>query len=385
MRTIIYGGTLLTPDETLPDHALVIEAGHIVALEPGLHPVSAGAHERILHADGLWVAPGLIDLHVHGSAGSDTMDATPAALAAMSSFFIKHGVTAYLPTTITGPGAAIQAAITNVERTPQPEDGAHHQGVHLEGPYLSPAQRGAQPEEFLRQPDPGEYGSWLDSSVVRLIAVAPEIPGVLALIERGVDKKICFSAGHCQANYEQMMQAVDRGLNQATHTFNAMLGLHHREPGTAGAVLADERIYAQVIVDGVHVHPAIVQVLVRAKGINRTILITDAIRAAGLVGGDYDLGGHIVHVADGIARTSSGSLAGSTLTLDKAVRNVMQFAGVSFNQALAMASRVPAEAMGWSDRKGVLIPGADADVILFDASLNIRGSIVAGNLVYDNL
>lgn len=385
MRTIIYGGTILTPDETLPDHALVIEAGQIVALEPGLHPISAGAHERILHAAGLWVAPGLIDLHVHGSAGSDTMDATPAALAAMSTFFIKHGVTAYLPTTITGPGAAIQAAITNVERTPQPEDGGQHLGVHLEGPYLSPAQRGAQPEEFLRQPDPGEYDSWLNSGIVRLIAVAPEIPGVLALIERGVDKRIRFSAGHCQANYEQMMQAVDRGLNQATHTFNAMLGLHHREPGTAGAVLADERIYAEVIVDGVHVHPAVVRVLVRAKGINRTILITDAIRAAGLADGDYDLGGHIVHVADGIARTSSGSLAGSTLTLDKAVRNVIQFAGVSLNQALAMASRVPAEAMGWSGRKGVLVPGADADVILFDSSLNIRGSIIAGNLVYDNL
>ena len=385
MRTIIYGGTLLTPDETLPDHALVIEAGHIVALEPGLHPVSAGAHERILHADGLRVAPGLIDLHVHGSAGSDTMDATPAALAAMSNFIIKHGVTAYLPTTITGPGAAIQTAITNVERTPQPEDGAHHLGVHLEGPYLSPTQRGAQPEEFLRQPDPGEYDSWLDSSVVRLVTVAPEIPGVFSLIDRGVAKGIRFSAGHCQANYEQMMQAVDRGLNQATHTFNAMLGLHHREPGTAGAVLADERIYAQVIVDGVHVHPAIVRVLVQAKGINRTILITDAIRAAGLADGDYDLGGHIVHVAEGIARTSSGSLAGSTLTLDKAVRNVMQFAGVSLNQALAMASRVPAEAMRWSGRKGVLEPGADADVILFDASLNIRASIVAGNLVYDNL
>lgn len=385
MRTIIYGGTILTPDETLPDYALVIEAGQIVALEPGLHPISAGAHERILHAAGLWVAPGLIDLHVHGSAGSDTMDATPAALAAMSTFFIKHGVTAYLPTTITGPGAAIQAAITNVERTPQPEDGGQHLGVHLEGPYLSPAQRGAQPEEFLRQPDPGEYDSWLNSGIVRLIAVAPEIPGVLALIERGVDKRIRFSAGHCQANYEQMMQAVDRGLNQATHTFNAMLGLHHREPGTAGAVLADERIYAEVIVDGVHVHPAVVRVLVRAKGINRTILITDAIRAAGLADGDYDLGGHIVHVADGIARTSSGSLAGSTLTLDKAVRNVIQFAGVSLNQALAMASRVPAEAMGWSGRKGVLVPGADADVILFDSSLNIRGSIIAGNLVYDNL
>jgi N-acetylglucosamine-6-phosphate deacetylase len=385
MRTIIYGGTILTPDETLPDHTLVIEAGHIVGLEPGLHPISAGAHERIMHADGLWVAPGLIDLHVHGSAGSDTMDATPAALAAMSTFFIKHGVTAYLPTTITGPSAAIQAAITNVECTPQPEDGGQHLGVHLEGPYLSPAQRGAQPEEFLRQPDPGEYDSWLNSSIVRLIAVAPEIPGVLALIERGVDKRIRFSAGHCQANYEQIMQAVDRGLNQATHTFNAMLGLHHREPGTAGAVLADERIYAEVIVDGVHVHPAVVRVLVRAKGINRTILITDAIRAAGLADGDYDLGGHIVHVADGIARTSSGSLAGSTLTLDKAVRNVIQFAGVSLNQALAMASRVPAEAMGWSGRKGVLVPGADADVILFDSSLNIRGCIVAGNLVYDNL
>jgi N-acetylglucosamine-6-phosphate deacetylase len=374
----ITGGTLITPFETLTDRDLVIEGGTISAIAP---PVSAAAPDTI-DARGLFVAPGMIDVHVHGGDGHDTMDATPDALYGMARFFARHGVTAYYPTTMTAPPAAILAAVENVRRCPQPMDGAQHLGVHIEGPYLSPKHPGAQPASALRDADPAEYAAWLASGVVRLITAAPERSGVLALIEAGLDQGVEFALGHTDATYAQVIEAADRGVRQATHTFNAMVGLHHREPGTVGGVLADDRLYAQVIVDGIHVHPAVVKVLVRAKGPGRTLLITDAMRAAGLPDGEYDLGGQPITVRGGVARTPGGALAGSTATLDAVLRNVAAFAGLTLAEALPMATSTPAEAMGLAGRKGVLAPGADADVILLDAGGHVRLTMVAGRVVY---
>lgn len=382
MQTLITGGTIVTPYQTLVDYTVLIEKGTVVALQPSDAGIKQGAH--IIDATGMWVTPGLIDVHVHGSAGHDAMDATPEAIYGMARFFAQHGVTAYLPTTITATLERISAAIECVKGCSQPRDGAQHLGVHLEGPYLNPEHKGAQPVEHLRDPNPDEFEAWLQAGVVRLVTLAPECNGALSFIEHGVSAGVEFAVGHSGATYEQMIQAVDRGLRQATHTFNGMLGLHHREPGTVGAVLADDRIYAQVIVDGIHLHPAVVKILVRAKGAGRTILITDAIRAAGLADGDYELGGQIVTVQDGIARTAEGSLAGSTLTMDAALRNVIRYTGLSLNEALQMATSTPAEAMGWGGRKGVLAPGADADLILLDADLNVRLTMVGGQIVYSN-
>jgi N-acetylglucosamine-6-phosphate deacetylase len=383
MRTLILRGTLITPREILSDHALVIEGPKIASIEARRR--AAGPAERLIDARGLWVAPGLIDVHVHGSAGHDTMDATPEALHGMARFFARHGVTCYLPTTIAASPQAILPAIENVAHCPQPQDGAHHLGVHLEGPYLNPDHRGAQPLEHLRDPDPREYGTWLATGCVRLITVAPELDGALALVEQGISEGVEFAVGHSGASYEQVLEAADCGLRQATHTFNGMLGLHHRIPGTLGAVLADDRIYAQVIVDGAHVHPAVVKLLVRAKGVSRTILITDAIRAAGLRDGEYDLGGQTITVREGIPRTAAGGLAGSSLTLDAGLRNAINCTGLSLEEALPMATSVPAEVMGLAGRKGVLAPGADADVILLDADLNVRLTMVAGQVVYQDI
>lgn len=380
MRTLITGGTLLTPHQTLPQHTLIVEGTQISGLEP--HSVRAGPEDVVIDAQGMWVAPGLIDVHVHGSTGYDTMDATPEALHTMARFFAQHGVTGYLPTTGAAPTAATWAAIENVAQCPQPQDGAHHLGIHLEGPYLSAEHKGAQPVEHLRDANAAEYGAWFASGVVRLMTIAPERKGALACIEQGVAQGVEFAIGHSGATYEQVLEAADRGLRQATHTFNGMLGLHHREPGTVGAVLTDDRIYAQVIADGIHLHPAVVKLLVRAKGVGRTILITDAIRATGLPDGEYDLLGFKVTVRDGIPRNEAGSLAGSTLTMDVGVRNLMAFAGLSLNEALMTATSTPAEALGWAGRKGVLAVGADADVILLDADLNVRLTMVAGRVVY---
>ncbi len=382
MRTLITGGTLLTPHQTLPQHTLIVEGTKISGIEPpGIRP---DPDDTVIDAQGMWVAPGLIDVHVHGSAGYDTMDATAEALHTMARFFAQHGVTGYLPTTGAAPAADTWAAIENVMQCPQPQDGAHHLGIHLEGPYLSAEHKGAQPVEQLRDADAAEYSAWFTSGVVRLMTIAPERRGALTCIEQGVAQGIEFAIGHSGATYEQVLEAAERGLRQSTHTFNGMLGLHHREPGTVGAVLTDDRIYAQVIADGVHLHPAVVKLLVRAKGVGRTILITDAIRATGLPDGEYNLLGFKVTVRNGIPRNEAGSLAGSTLTMDVGVRNLMAFAGLSLNEALMTATSTPAEALGWAGRKGVLAIGADADVILLDADLNVRLTMVAGQVVYQS-
>ena len=380
MRTLIAGGTLLTPHATLADHTLVIENGQIVALQVGRVAPLAG--DRVIGADGCWVVPGFIDVHVHGAVGYDTMDATPAAVEHMACFFAQHGVTSYLPTTMTAAAADIWAAIETVAGCSQPEDGAHHLGVHLEGPYLNLAYRGAQHPDHFRLPAPDEYLRWLETGAIRLITCAPELAGAAELVAAGRGRGVEFAIGHSGASYEQVIEAANWGMRQATHAFNGMLGLHHRTPGTLGGVLTDERIYCQAIVDGVHVHPAMVKLLVRVKSTARTILITDAMRATGLRDGTYDLGGQTVTVQDGVARIGSGSLAGSTLTLDVALRNAMRYTGLSLAEALPMVTSTPAEAMGLAGRKGVLAPGADADVVLLDAQLNVVTTVVAGRVVY---
>jgi len=380
MRTLIAGGTLLTPHESLPDHSLVIENGVILGVEPG-RPASR-PQDHVIEAGGLWVAPGLIDVHVHGALGHDPMQATHAAIQGMARFFAQHGVTSYLPTTLAATPVETLAAVQAVAACPQPRDGAQHLGVHIEGPYLNPDHRGAQPVEQLRDPAPQEYSAWLASGVVRLVTIAPERPGALDFIDLARGQGVEFAIGHSGASYEQVLLAADHGLRQATHTFNGMLGLNHRAPGTVGGVLTDDRIYAQVIADGVHLHPAVVKLIIRAKGVARTILITDAISPTGLPDGDYQLTGLKISLKDGISRTPAGGLAGSTLTMDVAVRNAMRFAGVSLNQALAMATAVPAEAMGWTGRKGVLAPGADADLTLLDVAQEVRMTLVAGRVVH---
>ena len=379
MRTVIVGGSLLTPDRELPGHSLVLEDGKIVEIRPN----RAEKGDAIIESQGQFIAPGLIDIHVHGGEGSDTMDSTPEALAAMGRFFAAHGVTSFLATTITAPPADIRSAIDNVEDCLTQTGGAQVLGVHLEGPYLNAKYKGAQPEAYLRNPDPKEYETWLSADCVRLITLAPELAGALELIRLGVARGIEFAVGHSAADYETVIRAADSGLRQATHTFNGMGGLHHREPGTVGAVLSDDRIYAQVIADGVHLHPASFKILVRAKGVERTILITDAMRAAGLEDGEYDLGGQAILVKDGVARAANGSLAGSTLTMDEAVRNAAKFAGLSFREALRMATAVPAAALGMAGKKGSLSPGADADITLFDQDFEVQKTIVGGELVYD--
>jgi N-acetylglucosamine-6-phosphate deacetylase len=382
MKTSILNGILVTPDEQLSGKVVIVEDGRISRIDPS---GSEETNSKLIDARGFYVIPGLIDLHVHGAAGFDTMDATPEAIDGMGRFFARHGVTSFLPTTVAASPQATQAAIQNISMLSYPSEAARPLGIHLEGPYLGHEYRGAQPLQHLRTADAKEYQPWLENDLVRLITVAPEVEGVLDLIKTGVKKGIEFAVGHSSASYEQMLLAIDLGLHQVTHTFNGMASLHHRSPGVLGAALGEDRLHCQLIADGVHVHPAVVKVLVNAKGIDRTILITDGMRATGLPDGDYPLGDQLVQVQAGVARTRVGGLAGSTLTLDQALRNIMVFAGLSFQEALPMATRVPAAALNLVGRKGILAPGADADLVIMDDLHHVRMTMVNGRIVYNSL
>jgi len=379
---VIVGGRVLTPFRVLEPGTVTVGEGKIIAVEEGARRI--GDEEKIIDAEGLTVAPGLIDVHVHGGVGHDTMDATSEAIEGMARFFACHGVTSFLPTTMTASRGEIVAAIENVARCMEKgSDGAEVLGIHLEGPYVSQERKGAQSPSYIRAADPEEYETFFQAGPVRLITLAPEIQRNRELIPFAVEHGAAVAVGHSAATYEEVLEAVSLGLSQATHTFNGMGGLHHRRPGTVGAVLSCDDIYAQVIVDFLHVHPAVVKILVRAKGPERTVLITDATRAAGMPDGTYDLGGQDVTVAGGEARLSAGSLAGSTLTMDQAVRNVMEAADLSLPEALGMASITPARSIGVADRKGSLERGKDADVILLDEEHQVVLTMVGGEVVYD--
>jgi N-acetylglucosamine-6-phosphate deacetylase len=381
MRTLITGGTLLTPERILEQHTLILEGGRIAGMQPD-SPKEARSEDRHIDAGGLWVVPGFIDLHVHGGGGWDTMDATTEAARGQSRFLARHGVTAYLPTTISASGRAIRGVLDHAENIDHSLDGARPLGVHLEGPYYNPKFAGAQPRAALRKPDPAEYLAWFKSGRVRMISLAPELPGADRVIKAAVEHGVIPAAGHTEAGLETMRSAADLGLRQISHLFNAMPTLHHRDPGPVGAVLLDDRFIPHLIADGVHLHPAVIDLVVGIKGPDKTVLISDAMRAAGLEDGTYDLGGREVRVAAGVARTAQGALAGSTLTLDRALQYVVANCGLSLQKALPMITSTPAAVLEGSAERGSLRPGAAADVTLLDQKLEVVGTLVSGELVY---
>jgi N-acetylglucosamine-6-phosphate deacetylase len=376
----IWGRRILSSSGVIEDHTLLLEDGAIQDLVPG--KVNGIPARLTLQVDEAWVVPGFIDIHTHGGAGTDMMDADPESLRRMSLFLARHGVTAFFPTTMTATADDIGRSLAAFAAGTGTAPGASPLGVHLEGPYVSHQYRGTQPVELLRDPAPEEYEVWLASGVVRLITLAPELPGAAELIARAGQLGIRIAIGHTDASYEQALLAFDQGANQATHLFNGMPALHHRQPGPVGAVLSDDRVYAQLIPDGIHVHPAVMRLVVRAKGVDRTILVSDANCGAGMPDGTYMLGSVRVHIQGGVARNDDGGLAGSTVSLDLGLRNVIRATGLGLAEALPMITSTPAAAMGIADRKGRLAPGTDADIVVLDESLSVRKTLVSGRVVY---
>jgi N-acetylglucosamine-6-phosphate deacetylase len=324
------------------------------------------------------LAPGFVDLQVNGAFGSDVgVDA--AALETISRALPSTGVTAWLPTAISWPLERYAGLFDAVERAGS-APGARILGVHLEGPFLAPSRRGAHDPENLRPVDAGALRELL-AGPVRVMTLAPELPGALEAIEQIVAAGAAASAGHTDATYAEVLRAADAGLTLGTHLFNAMSPLQHREPGTAGALLSDPRLRTGIIPDGIHVDPAVVRIAYASKGADGLILVTDAMQAAGMPDGAYELSGRAVRVEDGVARLDDGTLAGATVTMDEAVRRAARFSGAGLVTAITMATRTPARALGL-ERIGEIAPGAEADLVVLAPDGAVEETLVAGETVY---
>ncbi|AHG20064.1 N-acetylglucosamine-6-phosphate deacetylase [Chania multitudinisentens RB-25] len=372
MNVLLRARRILTEQGWLDDHQLRIDGGIIAAIEP--IPASVAARDAEL------LCPAYIDIHVHGGSGVDVMDDEPGALATLALHKAREGVGYWLPTTVTAPLAQIENALRRIAQHCQSESiGAIALGSYLEGPYFTPQNKGAHPPELFRELDIAELDRLIDISqnTLRVVALAPEKPAALAAIQHLKRRGIRVMLGHSAASYEQTLSAFDAGADGLVHCFNGMTGLHHRSPGMVGAGLTDKRAWLELIADGHHLHPAVMN-LCCSCATSRTILITDAMRAAGMPDGHYDICGYAVTMRDGIVRTASGSLAGSTLALDAAVRNLVNGAGVAAENAIHMASLHPARMLGVERTLGSIALGKQGSVIALDNQLRLQKSWIKG-------
>ncbi len=385
-RFLIHNARLFTPNHPGLMGWLLIERGLIRALGFGNTPdFSHDASIPSLDAQGNNLLPGFIDLHVHGAMGHEAMDASPSGLEQMARFYASHGVTSFLATTWTANRASIMKALELVEEMQgRIRGGSTLLGTQLEGPYLNPTRCGAQDVNLIRRAEKEEALEFLESGVIRLLALAPEFEENLWLIDECVQRGITVSAAHTTANYEQMQRAVAHGVTHLTHSYNAMQPLGHRELGTIGAAMAFPQMSCELIADNIHVHPAAQKILVDVKTPSGVILVTDAIRAAGLSDGDYRLDERSVHIQDGAVRLLDGTLAGSVLTMERALQNVCFATGRALAEMWITSSLNAARAIGISAQKGSLEVGKDADLVLLDESFHVRSTIVQGEVVFSN-
>ena len=340
-----------------------------------------------LDLGGRWLLPGYIDLHVHGGGGGSFIGSDQDAHLTATRFHSRHGTTSLLATTVSSSPEHLARAVAALRETMRGEtQGSRILGVNLEGPYISQECRGAQDPACIRDPDLEEFSDLLAAGdgAVRVVTVAPERPGAGSLIAAAREAGIVVSVGHAAATYEEVLSAVAGGAKLVTHMFNGMHQLHQRVPGMVGAGLVSAELSCELIADGMHVHPAVVRMLVAAKGLDRVLLVTDAINAAGLPDGDYVLGeGASITVTSGRATVQgSETLAGSTLTMGQAVKNIVAFAGVSVVEASQMASTNAARLLGRSDTIGEISTGHLADLVVLNSELDVCATMVGGNWAY---
>jgi len=407
---VLCANRLYTPQEEIQNPLLFIEDGLISAVSSRAHQ-EVPKHAKVIDLTcddltrddlarddranhdlanhglaGVILSPGFVDIHMHGGAGLDVMRAGLSELPHLNRFLARHGVTGYFPTTVAAPldqtYRALERLADAIEAVPGSGNGdvvqARPLGIHLEGPFLSHKRRGVHPPEYLVQPTLEIFERLWQAGRghVRLMTIAPELPGALEVIAEAARRNVCVSIGHSDAVLEIARAGVQAGARHATHTFNAMRPFDHRDPGVLGEVLTDPQLSADIIADGIHVAPEVVQIFLQAKGVERSVLITDATAAAGMPDGAYQLGPIQVEVKDGKC-TKDGNLAGSVLTMDRAVRNVTHFAGWTLQNAVRLATLNPARAVGLAQH-GRLAPGAEANIVALSPDGEVRKTIVRG-------
>ena len=375
----IVNGTLLLPNGEVAGRALAFEGGRIAGILDAPVP---GA--QIIDAKGGYVSPGLVDVHIHGFMGMDASNGDLGELRAMSRKLARWGTTSWLPTTMTLRWPMLEKCFDAIRRAMSDSlseewRGAQVLGCHAEGPFINPAKKGAQDGDAIQRPDFDRLKPWTD--VVRLMTVAPEVDDALPFIRRAAETGVTLSMGHTAATAAEALAGFDAGITHATHTFNAMPPLNHREPGAVGAALSDDRVYCELIADTFHVSPLLYGLMARQKG-DRLVLITDSIQVAHLPDGPHDQSGQTV-IVDGIrCRFPDGTIAGSSLTMDRAVRNFRRHTGLPLWQVVNMASLYPARSVGAETFKGSLEPGKDADILITDGDFNVLRTWVRGECVF---
>lgn len=387
-RLAIIGGNVVTPQTVLENGIVLCEDGKIqfvgqatdAAPEPGA---------QILDAAGKFVFPGFIDTHFHGSGGDDVMANGSAGIQRISRAVLKFGTTGYLATTIAARHEELMRATEDTLAAEKADQGnfacAEILGLHIEGPYINPKFKGAQPESGIRDPDFAEVRELLDAAQgrMKIMTLAPELPGSLEMIRWLRTEGVIASVGHSDADYDTALAAIDAGATRATHLYNAMSGVHHRKPGLAAAVLNEPGIKAELICDGVHVHPQMVELAWKAKGRDGIVLVTDATAAQGVGDGTYTLGDFQIQVRGPLCTLLDGvTIAGSVLTMNGALANARRFTRMSLVDLAYTASWLPAEACGVAARKGSLEVGKDADLAVLDADFSVSHTIRAGVVAY---
>lgn len=346
----------------------------------------------VIAADGLIVVPGFIDVHTHGGGGCNLHTSAPDEILRYARWAAATGVTSFLIGVVGTPGglpeAQLRTAATAIDLWREGEEterqGAEPLGIHLEGPYINERRRGAHPVAWLRTPDTGEMERVIELArgCLRLVTLAPELPGATDLIRLLVRAGVTVSMGHTDATYEQALEAIQLGVSHVTHCCNAMRPMLHRDPGPLSAAAQVANVFGEVIADGVHVHPAMVNVLVKLLGADRAIMITDALAAAGRGDADFEFAGQPARVVQGVARLADGTITGSVLTMDAALRNVARMTAIPLPAAVGTLTRNPARSIRVDERKGLLRPGYDADLVILDAALTVQATICRGAVAY---
>lgn len=381
LRYGIVAEKIYTEEKIIENGMLIIESNRIAGIVGNQDPSQV---DKIYDFSAMQIIPGLIDTHIHGAKGYDTMDGDFTSLNEISKFLGKNGITAFVPTTVTDELTNIKKALLNIQDCMGKVDGAQILGAYIEGPYLGVQHRGAHPEKLIRTIELKEIEELLAGlgPTVQTVALAPDKENSLALIKYLRTRGIHVSMGHTHATYEQVEQGVTAGANIAVHIYNGMRGLHHREPGVVGAALVNDNIYTELIADFIHVHSVAMEILLRCKPKDKVVLISDAMQATGLPNGQYQLGTLGVTVEDGIVRTKDGSLAGSTITILQSVHGLIQKMGVDPLTAVQMASLNPSQLLGMEQEIGSIKIGKQADFVVVDQNFEVQMTVIQGKIIY---
>lgn len=385
----LLNATIVFEDTLLQQGFIHIKGDKIEAVgEMKNCPLKSDEDRNIDCAGNQYVMPGMIDIHVHGAAGFDFMDGSHEAFEGIALALAKEGTTSFLATTITNPIEHTADTLKNLEHYYTQGNGpgaAEMLGIHLEGPFINKKQKGAQPENAIIPPNVELFKEWqaLSGNTIKVITLAPELDNHFELLKELKKTGVIPSMGHTDASYDEVLQAVHQGVSHATHLFNGMKGMHHRDPGVVGAALLHDDVHVEIIPDGIHFHPDLLKMIVKMKGLQNVLAITDGMRAKGMPDGEYDLGGQQVIVRDGKCLLANGSLAGSIVTMNQARLNLAQWLNISIHEQLQITSINQAKRLGQFDRKGSIKAGKDADIVVIGQDGEVVLTICRGAIAYE--